>query len=225
MGNQGTNPRSGSTVADLTSVVHRCPPVIHRISTGFVPRPVDDVATLPARRPQNLQQAIHTRPQDVDRDVTHRVCPHRFPQELSTSVGSGSEACPPLGINPCERLWTSVDNVGTKPSRPYVDRLGRGVLRGWGRSHLVSWAIIHRLWEKVWKTPKRNPFVYAPVGNPFHHLTCWAIGFRHDTAGSTLAGPIPAPSPTPRSAAASPTTAASATTAGPATMPVPSAWS
>ena len=102
-GQPGYKPRSASTVVDPTAVVHRCPPAIHRISTGFVPRAVDSVGTLPARRPQNLQQEIHTLPQAVDRDVTLRVCPHRFPQGRSTSVGNG-RGLSTAGDN---NLWTS----------------------------------------------------------------------------------------------------------------------
>jgi hypothetical protein len=57
------------------------------------------------------------------------VCPHRFPQASSTSVGYGSQSCPPLGITTCERLWTAVDNVGTSRCRPDVDISGMGITR------------------------------------------------------------------------------------------------
>ena len=118
VGNQGTNPGFGSTVVERTGVVHRCPPAIHRLSTGFVPGPGDNAETIRVRRPQNLQQEIHSRPQAVDKDVTPSDCPHRFPQGLSTSVRNGRAGYPPLGINP----WGQpVDNVGTTPLRPGVD--------------------------------------------------------------------------------------------------------
>jgi hypothetical protein len=42
--------------------------------------------------------------------VTLCVCPHRFPQRLSTSVGIGSRGYPPLGTTAWGR---TVDNVGT----------------------------------------------------------------------------------------------------------------
>jgi hypothetical protein len=87
------------------------------LSTGVFPGPGDNVGTLPARRPQNLQQAIHTLPQAVDRDVTLSTCPHRFPQDLSTSVGNAVHRCPPLGITPWG--WP-VDNLGT--SNPHGQR-------------------------------------------------------------------------------------------------------
>ena len=119
-GQPGCKPGFASTVADSRPVVHRCPPAIHRISTGFVPRAGDNAGTLPARRPQNLQQQIHTRPQAVDGEVTVGTCPHRFPQHLSTSVRKIGSACPPLGTNPWGR---TVDNVGTpgaaKSERPW----------------------------------------------------------------------------------------------------------
>jgi hypothetical protein len=109
-GEPGYKPPLASTVSDAAPVVHRCPPAIHRISTGFVPWPGDNAGTLPTRRPQNLQQAIHTPPQAVDENVTLSACPHRFPQGLSTSVRNGRVGCPPLGTNPWGR---AVDNVGT----------------------------------------------------------------------------------------------------------------
>ena len=110
VGNQGTNPGLRPQSPTRAAVVHRCPPAIHRLSTGFVPRPGDSAGTPPTRRPQNLQQEIHTPPQAVDRDVTLGTCPHRFPQELSTSVRKTRASCPPLGTNPWGR---TVDNVGT----------------------------------------------------------------------------------------------------------------
>jgi hypothetical protein len=61
--------------------------------------------------------------------VTLSVCPHRFPQASSTSVGYGSRSCPPLGITSCERLWTAVDNVGTIRCRPDVDTSDVGITR------------------------------------------------------------------------------------------------
>jgi hypothetical protein len=85
VGNQGTNPGLGPQSSSKRALST----VVHRLSTGFVPRGVDNVETLPTRRPQNLQQEIHTLPQAVDNRVTLRVCPHRFPQALSTSVGFG----------------------------------------------------------------------------------------------------------------------------------------
>jgi hypothetical protein len=126
-GQPGYKPRPASTVADPTAVVHRCPPAIHRLSTGFVPCPGDNVGTLPARRPQNLQQEIHTPPQGVGRNVTLGACPHRFPQGLSTSVRSAARACPPLGITSCVR---PVDNVGTTGLSSRVCERGRGHGRG-----------------------------------------------------------------------------------------------
>lgn len=120
--NQGINPGLCPQGSRRRRVVHRCPPVIHRISTDFVPRPVDSGETQLPRCPQFLQQEIHRRPQAVESFVTLRVCPHRFPQELSTSVGDGATGCPPLGITSCECLWISVDNVGTKRSRSAVDK-------------------------------------------------------------------------------------------------------
>jgi hypothetical protein len=116
-GQPGYKPRSASTVAESHPVVHRCPPVVHRISTGFVPRPGDNAETLPTRRPQNLQQEIHTPPQGVGTEVTLGTCPHRFAQGLSTSVVDGGMRCPPLGITSWGR---PVDNLGTR-------RCGRGV--------------------------------------------------------------------------------------------------
>jgi hypothetical protein len=110
-GQPGCKPGSASTVAESHPVVHRCPPVVHRISTGFVPKPGDNAETLPARRPQNLQQEIHTPPQGVGKKVTVRTCPHRFAQELSTSVVDGEISCPPLGITSWGR---GVDNLGTR---------------------------------------------------------------------------------------------------------------
>jgi hypothetical protein len=109
-GEPGYKPPLASTVSDAAPVVHRCPPAIHRISTGFVPWLGDNAGTLPTRRPQNLQQVIHTPPQAVDRNVTLSACPHRFPQGLSTSVRNGRASCPPLGTKPWGR---TVDNVGT----------------------------------------------------------------------------------------------------------------
>ncbi len=99
-----------STVVERRRVVHRCPPVIHRLSTGFVPSPGDKPGTPAPRRPQNLQQEIHTLPQAVGSDVTVSTCPHLFAQASSTSVGNGEDRCPPLGITSCGR---PVDNVGT----------------------------------------------------------------------------------------------------------------
>jgi hypothetical protein len=110
-GQPGYKPRSASTVAESHPVVHGCPPVVHRISTGFVPRPGDNAETLPTRRPQNLQQEIHTPPQGVGTEVTLRTCPHRFAQGLSTSVVDGGMRCPPLGITSWGR---PVDNLGTR---------------------------------------------------------------------------------------------------------------
>ena len=121
VGNQGTNPGLDPQSPTGLTVVHRRPPVIHRISTGFVPRPVYNVGTLPCRCPQSLQQEIHTRPQAVNSEMTLCACPHRFPQGLSTSVGFTATGYPPLGINPGDNLWTRVENVGTKRFRPDVD--------------------------------------------------------------------------------------------------------
>jgi hypothetical protein len=75
-----------------------------------VPRPGDNAETPTARRPQNLQQEIHTPPQAVETDVTLSTYPHLFAQALSTSVVNGRIRCPPLGITSCGR---AVDNVGT----------------------------------------------------------------------------------------------------------------
>jgi hypothetical protein len=110
VGNPGTNPGPRPQSPTRTRLSTVCPPAIHRLSTGVFPGPGDNVGTLPARRPQNLQQAIHTPPQAVDRDVTLSTCPHRFPQDLSTSVGKVVRRCPPLGITPWG--WP-VDNLGT----------------------------------------------------------------------------------------------------------------
>jgi hypothetical protein len=49
--------------------------------------------------------------------VTLSTCPHRFPQDLSTSVGNAVHRCPPLGITPWG--WP-VDNLGT--SNPHGQR-------------------------------------------------------------------------------------------------------
>jgi hypothetical protein len=152
VGNQGINLGLRPQSPRHPKVVHRCPPAIHRLSTRFVPRPVDSVGTRPARRPQSLQQEIHTRPQSMDNFVTLRVCPHRFPQDLSTSVGRAPAGCPPLGITSCERLCISVDNVGTKPSRPTVDKdpvwmsLRRGIHPPSARSRWTShlWTTLPR---------------------------------------------------------------------------------
>ena len=155
-----------STVVDRTSVVHRCPPAIHRISTGFVPRPVENVGTLPARCPQNLQQEIHTLPQAVDRDVTESVCPHRFPQDLSTSVGSVSESCPPLGIKACERLWIAVENVGTNSCVLTLTAPPRR-----GSASAEGRAVVHRSYAQAGEKGMENGHtalfrVALPVGNP-----------------------------------------------------------
>jgi hypothetical protein len=120
--NQGTNPGPCPQSGSRRDVVHRCPQAIHRLSTGFIPRPVDDVGTRPCRCPQILQQEIHRPPQAGDKDVTHSVCPHRFPQGLSTSVGLSVGRCPPVGDRACGRLWISVEKVGTKRTRPDVDK-------------------------------------------------------------------------------------------------------
>ena len=123
-GQRGYNPQSASTVVDRGPVVHRCPPAIHRMSTGLVPGPGDNARTSAARPPQNLQQPIHIRPQDVDGDMTVGTCPHRFPQRLSTSVRSSPDACPPFGDN--SWVWP-VDNVGTTiPSPRRVAALAKG---------------------------------------------------------------------------------------------------
>jgi hypothetical protein len=42
-------------------------------------------------------------------------------------VGSRPAGYPPLGINTCELLWISVDNVGTTQSRSDVDNLALSV--------------------------------------------------------------------------------------------------
>lgn len=137
MHNQGTNPGLCPQSAGRPRFVHRCPPVIHRLSTGFVPRPGDNAGTLPGRRPQNLQQEIHSRPQAVGTAVTLCDCPHRFPQASSTSVGYGVRSYPPLGITSCELLWIAVDNVGTIRCRRDVDKSGLGMIRVVGRSEDV----------------------------------------------------------------------------------------
>jgi hypothetical protein len=113
VGNRGYNRESASTVADRSAVVHRCPPAIHRLSTGLVPGSGDNAGTSPPRPPQNLQHAIHTHPQAVDEEMTVRTCPHRFPQRLSTSVRSSPDVCPPLGITPGYDRWTTL----ARPSR------------------------------------------------------------------------------------------------------------
>jgi len=75
--------------------------------------PGDKAGTLPPRRPQNLQQEIHRRPQAVDKNVTLRTCPHRFPQDLSTSVRNAGARLSTAGDNSWGQM---VDNVGTPPS-------------------------------------------------------------------------------------------------------------
>lgn len=121
--NQGINPRLRPQSLTVRAFVHRCPQAVPRLSTGFIPCPVQNVGTLPGRRPQNLQQEIHRRPQAVDKDVTVRVCPHRFPQGSCTSVGCGVSSYPPSGDRACGDLWISVENVGTKPTRSDVDNI------------------------------------------------------------------------------------------------------
>ena len=115
---RGYDRQSASTVVDRGAVVHRCPPAIHRMSTGVVPEPGDNSGTTAARPPQNLQQPIHTRPQDVDGEMTVGTCPHRFPQTLSTSVRSSPGACPPLGITPGYDRWTM---LARRIRRPVAD--------------------------------------------------------------------------------------------------------
>jgi hypothetical protein len=74
---------------------------------------------MPTRRPQILQQEIHSRPQAVDKFVTLRDCPHRYPQKLSTSVRSGRPSFPPLGTKPvetCGLVWKTLARNGAVPT-------------------------------------------------------------------------------------------------------------
>jgi hypothetical protein len=70
-----------------------------------------------------------------------------------------------LGINPCEVLWIGVENVGTKPSGSSVDKRRLCVSERGDPVPEICTGVIHRLWAKVWKTPKRYSFGYRPVGN------------------------------------------------------------
>ena len=113
VGNQGTNRGPRPQSRTRRPLVHRCAQAFHRLSTGFAPSPVHNVETPPTRRPQNLQQEIHTRPQPVGIFVTVCVCPHRFPQAPSTSV----QKLPPELSTAGDKPWgRAVDNNGT-PSR------------------------------------------------------------------------------------------------------------
>jgi hypothetical protein len=178
-GQPGYKPRSASTVVDRAAVVHRCPPAIHRLSTGFVPVPGDNVGTIPARRPQNLQQEIHTPPQAVGKNVTLGTCPHRFPQGLSTSVRRAVISCPPLGITSCVR---AVDNVGTPGFDPVrVD----GETRRRGGRRRLRW--VGGAWERL-----RRGLVVRPVwaGSSRSEAVRTADWFGHSGQpwGATQAG-------------------------------------
>jgi len=83
---------------------------------------------MPVRRPQILQQEIHSRPQAVDKFVTLRDCPHRYPQKLSTSVRSTSKSFPPLGtksVETCGLVWITLARNGCVPTLTFAAVGGR----------------------------------------------------------------------------------------------------
>jgi hypothetical protein len=182
VGNRGITRGLHPQAAAVGSVVHRRPQAIHRLSTGFIPCAVDYAGTLLARRPQNLQQVIHRRPQAVRSFVTLRVCPHRYPQGWSTSVERGVRRFPPSGDRACGRLWTSVDNVGTKLSRRDVDNWPLRTLDLWQRRASINARLADDLGttcgqprvepvDNSWKAMKpqvrrQSPDRGGPVGNP-----------------------------------------------------------
>ena len=59
---RGKNSVVGPQAPPAAEVVHGRPPVIHRLSTGFLPKAVDTRVRLTTACPQNLQQDVHTRP-------------------------------------------------------------------------------------------------------------------------------------------------------------------
>jgi hypothetical protein len=122
VGNRGTTRGPRPQSPTRRPLVHRCAQAFHRLSTGFAPNPVHNVETLPTRRPQNLQQEIHRRPQPVGSFVTVCVCPHRFPQAPSTSVQNPGGELSTAGDKPWGR---TVDNNGTPGTAESVS--GRGL--------------------------------------------------------------------------------------------------
>jgi hypothetical protein len=161
VGNRGTNPG----LRPQSSSELRLSTVVHRLSTGYPPGLSPALWTTLGRYRLVVPRTFNRKSTPV-----HRMCVLSspsvsvhidFPRSCPHLCRLTDKGCPPLGIKGCGLLWISVDNVGTTRLRSDVDipaHAWMGPLERFRGASSRGRTVIHRLWEKVWKTPKRATF-------------------------------------------------------------------
>lgn len=108
-GEPGVKPVSWSTALGDPQVFHRCPPVVHRLSTGFLPSAVDEPGHV---IPRTFNRPFTGRPSSVDNRAVVPRRPQPFPRACPQSVGNRAgtlRGCPPAVT---QGLWTTGASCG-----------------------------------------------------------------------------------------------------------------
>ncbi len=153
---QGTKRALSPQLRDRATVVHGCPPVIHRLSPGFLPSMWREWRGSPTTCPQNLQHVVHTRA--IGRGQS---C---YPPYTSTAVSPGvvhrlwvtprknTRGCPPTVDTGCGRLWMDVESrlsaksCGRASVRPPTPGDGGSIARGAGQEFCLIRLVSSAIW-------------------------------------------------------------------------------
>src|SRR4051812_40212752 len=107
--------------------------------------PGDNAATLPSRCPQNLQQVAHRLRAPVDKEITLRTRPHRYPQDLSTPGGIDIHGWGQTLWASCGDLWTTVDRC-----RAYKKAPGHRTWTGADVNRVQEFCLIRLVSSAIW---------------------------------------------------------------------------